>query len=159
MLNYCVEGNLRLTLMTVYSFNVGYDVLKWARVRPRADFNPLIKEDTPPLLAAPSNFSTILTPIYLPQREVVVPGSQTERESRGAVISTGRLYCATPQRLEYQHKYFFSELGRTPLQLARSWKRSLVLSPIANQKCEASPPLLIGSYGRSGLTGFSKGKE
>lgn len=98
--------------------------------------------------------TTLKFPLYqLPQRELVVPGAQAECESRGAVTSKGRLSCATPQRLQYQYNHIFSELGGTPLQLAKSWKRSLVLS--ANQKFEASP-LLTGNNRKFDLTEFAK---
>lgn len=62
-LNYRGERNLGFTLIKVYDSSVGYDILK---VRPfhRADLNFLIIEVMPPLLAALSNFSNMLTPIY-----------------------------------------------------------------------------------------------
>lgn len=52
--------------------------------------------------------------------------------------------------------HFQSESAGTPLQLDKSWEISLVLSALANKKCEASPPLLAEISERFGSTEFSK---
>lgn len=80
----------------------------------------------------------------------------TGDESRGAMLLRAWLYCERLQGLQHQYQHTSSEPGGTPLQLAKSWETSLVLSATANKKCEACPPLLTGINGRFGLTEFSK---